>query len=109
MSLRVLPRCLHCPRTCSHAIQSIFFVYAERHLPQQPFQVGLLPRHNDEQIRFAWQTFKRTDKESWKIADGFKRTFSRDVEVTFVGVWYVHHMHEACNILMGPSSQGHGF
>jgi len=55
--------------------------------PQQPFQVGLLPRHNEEQIRFAWQMFKKTGKGSWAAAEGFKRTFSRDVKITFVGVW----------------------
>jgi hypothetical protein len=55
--------------------------------PQQPFQVGLLPRHNEEQIRFAWQVFKATGKGSWDDARGFKRTFSRDVKIAFVGVW----------------------
>jgi uncharacterized protein (DUF2235 family) len=55
--------------------------------------VGLLPRHNEEQIRFAWKTFKRTDKDSWEAARGFKRTFSREVEIAFLGVWYAIIVH----------------
>lgn len=33
------------------------------------------------------QMYKVTDKESFKLAKSFKETFSRDVDVDFVGVW----------------------
>jgi len=61
--------------------------YTARALAGMLHRVGLLPRHNEEQIRFAWQMFKKTGKGSWAAAEGFKRTFSRDVKITFVGVW----------------------
>lgn len=50
-------------------------------------KVGLLPRDNTQQIDFAYKAYKRSDKEGIKLAAGFKKTFSRDVKVEFVGVW----------------------
>jgi uncharacterized protein (DUF2235 family) len=52
-------------------------------------KVGLLPKDNLQQVDFAYKAYKRTDKEGIKLAAGFKQTFSRDVKVEFVGVWYV--------------------
>ncbi|KIM85078.1 hypothetical protein PILCRDRAFT_817914 [Piloderma croceum F 1598] len=61
--------------------------YTARALAAMLHRVGLLPRHNEEQIPFAWKTFKRTDKDSWDAARGFKRVFSREVKIAFIGVW----------------------
>jgi uncharacterized protein (DUF2235 family) len=55
-------------------------------------QVGLLPAGNEESVAMAYSIFSRKadtvlveGKET--LAQGFKRTFSRDVYVHFVGVW----------------------
>ncbi|KAG8214503.1 hypothetical protein J3R82DRAFT_9559 [Butyriboletus roseoflavus] len=61
--------------------------YTARALAGMLHKVGLLPRDNLQQVNFAYKAFKRTDKLGVKLAAGFKRTFSRDVKVEFVGVW----------------------
>jgi hypothetical protein len=33
--------------------------------------------------------FRRDDDTGWKQSNAFKKAFSIDVEVEFVGVWYV--------------------
>ncbi|GAA5907287.1 T6SS phospholipase effector Tle1-like catalytic domain-containing protein [Sporobolomyces salmoneus] len=55
-------------------------------------QVGLLPAGNEESVAMAYSVYSRKadtvlvpGKET--LAQGFKRTFSRDVYVHFVGVW----------------------
>ncbi|GAA5979149.1 hypothetical protein JCM5350_007083 [Sporobolomyces pararoseus] len=55
-------------------------------------QVGLLPAGNEESVAMAYSIFSRKadtilveGRET--LAQGFKRTFSRDVYVHFVGVW----------------------
>ena len=52
-------------------------------------KVGLLPPCNHEQLPFAYAMYARDDKEGLKLSLQFKRTFSIDVRVKFVGVWYV--------------------
>ena len=52
-------------------------------------KVGLLPACNFEQLPFAWSMYKKNDEESLKSSTMFKRTFSIDVRIKFVGVWYV--------------------
>jgi len=48
-------------------------------------KVGLLTQGNEELIPFAWDTFaKESDKA---ISEGFKKTFSRDVPIRFLGLW----------------------
>ncbi|KAI9573688.1 hypothetical protein HD554DRAFT_919791 [Boletus coccyginus] len=61
--------------------------YTARALAGMLDKVGLLPKDNLQQVNFAYKKYKRTDKEGIKLAAGFKRTFSRDVKVEFVGVW----------------------
>lgn len=52
-------------------------------------KVGLLPVSNAEQIPFAWAMYTRDDSKGMKSSEGFKKTFSIDVTIDFVGVWYV--------------------
>jgi len=52
-------------------------------------KVGLLPPCNFEQMPFAYAMYARDDGEGLKLSLQFKRTFSIDVRVHFVGVWYV--------------------
>lgn len=59
-------------------------------------RVGLLPAGNEETIPLAYEIYKGDkdlaeglEKES--AARAFKRTFSREVEVHFVGVWVSYH------------------
>ncbi|KAF8628094.1 hypothetical protein AX15_004095 [Amanita polypyramis BW_CC] len=62
--------------------------YTARCLAGMLHKVGLLPRHNDQQMQFAFKLYKRTDKEGWKQSEEFKKTFtSHDVTIEFVGVW----------------------
>ncbi|KAH7340539.1 hypothetical protein B0J17DRAFT_715747 [Rhizoctonia solani] len=61
--------------------------YTARALAGMLHKVGLLPPDNVEQISFAYQMFKRSDKVGFKESAGFKKTFSREVEIEFLGVW----------------------
>ncbi|KAH9936398.1 uncharacterized protein B0H18DRAFT_1082009 [Fomitopsis serialis] len=61
--------------------------YTARALAGMIHKIGLLPRDNPEQIPFAYNLYKRTDAESITIAAGFKKTFCREVQIEFVGVW----------------------
>jgi hypothetical protein len=49
--------------------------------------VGLLPAGNHQQIPFAYKMFSRDDDIGWKQSIAFKKAFSTDVEIEFVGVW----------------------
>ena len=55
------------------------------------YQVGLLPASNHQQIPFAYKMFSRTDDKGWRQSTAFKKAFSMDVEVEFIGVWQVLH------------------
>ncbi|TFY67871.1 hypothetical protein EVJ58_g1350 [Rhodofomes roseus] len=61
--------------------------YTARALAGMLHKIGLLPRDNPEQIPFAYKLYKRTDASSIAIAAGYKKTFCRDVQIEFVGVW----------------------
>ena len=52
-------------------------------------KVGLLPASNLQQIPFAWAMYAREDADGLINSEGFKKTFSIDVEIDFVGVWFV--------------------
>ena len=52
-------------------------------------RVGLLSRSNLEQLPFAYAMYKKADKDGDSLCKGFKRTFSIDVKINFLGVWYV--------------------
>jgi len=52
-------------------------------------KVGLLPAGNYQQIPFAYKIYTRSDDIGWEQAIEFKESFSVDVSIEFVGVWYV--------------------
>lgn len=55
----------------------------------RPCKVGLLPFDNLQSTTFAYKFYKRTDTVGKQLAANFKKQFCRDVQVEFVGVWYV--------------------
>ncbi|KAG9074894.1 hypothetical protein FRC06_010400, partial [Ceratobasidium sp. 370] len=61
--------------------------YTARALAGMLHKVGLLPAYNHEQVKFAYHMFKRDDEEGWKMSNGFKRAFSIDVKIDFLGVF----------------------
>jgi len=59
--------------------------YTARAVAAMVHKVGLLTEGNEELIPCAWDMFaKQSDKT---IAEGFKKTFSRDVPIHFLGLW----------------------
>ncbi|KIO32976.1 hypothetical protein M407DRAFT_210389 [Tulasnella calospora MUT 4182] len=61
--------------------------YTARCLAGMLHKVGLLPVSNQEQVPFAYGMYRDNSKRGWEQAAGFKKTFSRSVEVEFIGVW----------------------
>ncbi|CAE6456663.1 unnamed protein product [Rhizoctonia solani] len=61
--------------------------YTARALAGMLYKVGLLPPDNAEQIPFAYRMYKRTDQTGFWQSAGFKKTFSREVKIEFMGVW----------------------
>ncbi|KAJ7634991.1 hypothetical protein FB45DRAFT_977865 [Roridomyces roridus] len=66
--------------------------YQVRTLAGMIQMVGLVGPGNEELIPFAYEIYSerhkgRVTKDSAEIADNFKKTFSRDVRIHFVGVW----------------------
>jgi hypothetical protein len=59
-------------------------------------QVGLLYKYFLEQIPSAYMLFMSTSKGNEIIAQGFKKTFSREVPIEFVGAWYVGATRTSC-------------
>ncbi|CAK5265619.1 unnamed protein product [Mycena citricolor] len=50
-------------------------------------KVGLLPKCNHQQVAFAYKMYSREDEVGWRQSTAFKRAFSIDVEIEFLGVW----------------------
>lgn len=50
-------------------------------------KVGVLPAWNIQQIPFAYKMYTRTDELGWKQSTAFKKAFSIDAKIEFVGVW----------------------
>lgn len=61
--------------------------YTARALAGMLNKVGLLPKSDIQQISFAYSAYKQTGVQADALAAGFKQTFSRDVNIEFVGVW----------------------
>ncbi|KAK1231283.1 hypothetical protein PQX77_005598 [Marasmius sp. AFHP31] len=62
--------------------------YQVRVLSAMIEKVGMIHRGNDYQIPFAYELYlKYTDDTQTELALCFKKTFSRDVKVHFVGAW----------------------
>jgi len=50
-------------------------------------KVGLLPAGNFQQVPFAYKMYKRADPVGWEMSNEFKKAFSVDVKIEFIGVW----------------------
>ncbi|KAG9101439.1 hypothetical protein FS749_006943 [Ceratobasidium sp. UAMH 11750] len=61
--------------------------YTARALAGMLNKVGLLPADNLEQIPFAYSMYKRNDDAGFRASAGFKKAFSRTVQIEFMGVW----------------------
>ncbi|KAF4571712.1 hypothetical protein EYR36_009055 [Pleurotus pulmonarius] len=61
--------------------------YTARALAGMIHKVGLLPACNHQQVPFAYKMFKRADETGWKQSNTFKKAFSVDVDIEFIGVW----------------------
>jgi hypothetical protein len=61
--------------------------YTARALAGMLHKVGLLPACNHQQVPFAYKMYSRTDDLGWKQSNAFKRCFSIDVDIEFIGVW----------------------
>ena len=48
----------------------------------------MLPACNHQQVHFAYKMFERDDDLGWKQSTSFKKAFSIDVDIDFIGVWY---------------------
>jgi len=61
--------------------------YTARCLAGMIHKVGLLPSCNHQQVPFAYKMYSRMDDLGWKQSNAFKKTFSIDVDIEFLGVW----------------------
>ncbi|PWN31420.1 uncharacterized protein FA14DRAFT_186407 [Meira miltonrushii] len=61
--------------------------YTARALAGMLHKVGLLPAHNQAQIAFAYRWYKDDSEYGWKMSADFKRTFSIDADIHFLGCW----------------------
>ncbi|KAI0079534.1 hypothetical protein K474DRAFT_1705447 [Panus rudis PR-1116 ss-1] len=61
--------------------------YTARALAGMVHKVGLLPACNHQQVPFAYKMYTRTDEVGWKQSTAFKKAFSADVDIEFIGVW----------------------
>jgi len=61
--------------------------YIARALAGMVHKVGLLPAHDYQQVPFAYKMYTRADKVGWEQSNAFKKAFSIDVDIEFVGVW----------------------
>jgi uncharacterized protein (DUF2235 family) len=52
-------------------------------------QVGLLPACNHQQAPFAYKMYTRVSETGWDQSNAFKKAFSVDVPIEFIGVWCV--------------------
>ncbi|KAJ7058675.1 hypothetical protein C8F01DRAFT_1059392 [Mycena amicta] len=61
--------------------------YIARSLAGMIHKVGLLPACNHQQVPFAYKMYTSADETGWKQSNAFKKAFSIDVDIEFVGVW----------------------
>ncbi|KAF8274309.1 hypothetical protein EI94DRAFT_1714127 [Lactarius quietus] len=59
--------------------------YTARALAGMINKVGLLPSGNYQQVPFAYAMYSRDDETGWEQSTRFKKTFSMDVGIEFVG------------------------
>ncbi|KAF8157844.1 hypothetical protein B0H34DRAFT_844310 [Crassisporium funariophilum] len=61
--------------------------YTARSLAGMIHKVGLLPTCNHQQVPFAYKMYTQSDDHGWRQSNAFKKAFSIDVDIEFVGVW----------------------
>ncbi|KAF7358977.1 DUF2235 domain-containing protein [Mycena sanguinolenta] len=61
--------------------------YTARSLAGMIHKVGLLPADNHQQIPFAYKMYTNNTEVGWDQSNAFKKAFSIDVDIEFVGVW----------------------
>ncbi|KIJ46890.1 hypothetical protein M422DRAFT_226573 [Sphaerobolus stellatus SS14] len=61
--------------------------YTARALAGMIHKVGLLPQGNRQQVPFAYKMYTSTTDLGWKQSTAFKKAFSMDVDIEFLGVW----------------------
>jgi uncharacterized protein (DUF2235 family) len=61
--------------------------YTARALAGMLHKVGLLPRCNHQQVPFAYKMYSQEDDTGWRQSSSFKKAFSINVDIEFVGVW----------------------
>ncbi|KAG8902534.1 hypothetical protein FRB99_004369 [Tulasnella sp. 403] len=66
--------------------------YTARALAGMLHVVGLVPSNNMELVPFAYDIFSKSKEQDEKspddeLCDRFKKTFSRDVKIRFIGLW----------------------
>jgi len=61
--------------------------YTARAVAAMLHKVGLLTQGNEELLPFAYSLFEKRTADNQKLADEFKTTFSRTVEIHFLGIW----------------------
>jgi uncharacterized protein (DUF2235 family) len=61
--------------------------YTARALAGMLHKVGLLSKDNNEQISFAYKLYASSSRKANKLAARFKKVFSREVPIEFLGVW----------------------
>ncbi|KAG7090384.1 hypothetical protein E1B28_009503 [Marasmius oreades] len=61
--------------------------YTARSLAGMIHKVGILPACNHQQVPFAYKMYTQADEVGWKQSNAFKKAFSIDADIEFVGVW----------------------
>ncbi|KAJ3861402.1 hypothetical protein EV359DRAFT_84364 [Lentinula novae-zelandiae] len=61
--------------------------YTARSLAGMIHKVGILPACNHQQVPFAYKMFTRDDEVGYAQSAAFKKAFSVDATIEFVGVW----------------------
>lgn len=70
------------------------------------YKVGLLPAGNHQQIPFAYKIYTRVDEIGWEQSTEFKKAFSEDVPIEFMGVWYVKSLaHQIVRLIIHQTNQ----
>ncbi|KAG7086992.1 hypothetical protein E1B28_012970 [Marasmius oreades] len=61
--------------------------YTARSLAGMIHKVGILPACNHQQVPFAYKMYTRADEIGWEQSNAFKKAFSIDADIEFIGVW----------------------
>ncbi|KAI5114665.1 hypothetical protein M0805_004528, partial [Coniferiporia weirii] len=61
--------------------------YTARALAGMIEKVGLLPAGNHQQVPFAYKMYMKDNEIGWQQSVLFKKSFSMDVDIEFIGVW----------------------